>query len=182
MVTLSFSVTVLGSCSYHRSFSSIPNPKQIFRCMYAAALLWRWKFSVFPNSGQPETRWSKVLSNGHRICILPKSLSSSPPPPPLFSSLYSKLTCYCCTCTCTYPVVNERWGATDVATVSLHFILFSASLTVWQNFNPVHSAMLFSQRFFCRPLLLPLALFLVKSSWQALMILIHAQTTLTSVS
>ena len=24
-----------------------------------------------------------------------------------------------------------------------------------QNFNPVHSAMLFSQRFFCRPLLLP---------------------------
>ena len=123
--------------------------------MYAAALLWRSKFSVFPNSGQPETRWSKVLSNGHRICILPKSLSSSPPPPPLFSSLYSKLTCYCCTCTCTYPVVNERWGATDVATLSLHFILFSASLTAWQNFNPVHSAMLFSQRFFCRPLLLP---------------------------
>ena len=57
--------------------------------------------------------------------------------------------------TCTYPVVNDRWGATDVATLSLHFILFSASLTAWQNFNPVHSAMLFSQRFICRPLLLP---------------------------
>ena len=60
-----------------------------------------------------------------------------------------------CTCTCTYPVVNDRWGATDVANISLHFVLFSASLTAWQNFNPVHSAMLFSQRFFCRSLLLP---------------------------
>ena len=59
------------------------------------------------------------------------------------------------TCTCAYPVANDRWGATDVATLSLHFILFSASLTAWQNFNTVHSAMLFSQRFFCRPLLLP---------------------------
>ena len=48
-------------------------------------------------------------------------------------------------CTYTYPVV----------TLSLHFILFSASLTASQNFNPVHSALLFSQRFFCRPLLLP---------------------------
>ena len=51
--------------------------------------------------------------------------------------------------------VWSRWGATDVATLSLHFILFSASLTAWQNFNPVLLAMLFSQRFFCRPLLLP---------------------------
>ena len=51
--------------------------------------------------------------------------------------------------------VWSRWGATDVATLSLHFILFSASLTAWQNFNPVHPAMLFSQRLFCRPLLLP---------------------------
>ena len=33
-----------------------------------------------------------------------------------------------CTCTCTYPVVNDRWGATNVATLSLNFILFSASL------------------------------------------------------
>ena len=49
-------------------------------------------------------------------------------------------------CTCTY---------TSSCNLSLHFILFSASLTAWQNFNPVHSAMLFSQRFFCRPLLLP---------------------------
>ena len=40
----------------------------------------------------------------------------------------------------TYPVVNDRWGATGVATLfSLHFILFSASLTASQNFNPVHS-------------------------------------------
>ena len=54
-----------------------------------------------------------------------------------------------------YPVVNDRWGATDVATLSLHFILFSASLTASQNFNPVHSAMFFSQRFFWRPLFLP---------------------------
>ena len=51
--------------------------------------------------------------------------------------------------------VWSRWGATDVATLSLHFILFSASLTAWLYFNPVHLAMLFSQRFFCRLLLLP---------------------------
>ena len=55
----------------------------------------------------------------------------------------------------TYPVVNDRWGATDVATLSLHFILFSASLTASQNFNHVHSAMFFSQRFFWRPLFAP---------------------------
>ena len=85
-------------------------------------------------------------------------------------------------CTCTYPVVNDLWGATDVATLSLHFILFSASLTASQNFNPVHSAILFSQSFFCWPLLLPPCTVPVKSSWQALMILIHAQTTLTCVS
>ena len=47
-------------------------------------------------------------------------------------------------CTCTYPVVNDRLGATDIATLSLHFILFSASLTASQNFNLVHSAILFS--------------------------------------
>ena len=58
-------------------------------------------------------------------------------------------------CTCTYPVVNDRWGATDVASLPLHFILFSASLTASQNCNPVHSAILFSQHFFCRSLLLP---------------------------
>ena len=79
-------------------------------------------------------------------------------------------------CTCTYPVVNDLWGATDVATLSLHFILFSAFLTASQNFNPVHSAMLFSQRFFCRPLLLP------SCSVPCKIVLIHAQTTLTCVS
>ena len=60
IVTLSFSVTVLGSCSYHRSFTSMPNSLQIFQCMCAAALLWRWMYSVLASSGQPETRWSMV--------------------------------------------------------------------------------------------------------------------------
>ena len=41
MVTLSFSVTVLGSCSYHRSLTSMSNSLQIFQCMCAAALLCR---------------------------------------------------------------------------------------------------------------------------------------------
>ena len=58
MATLSFSVTVLGSCSYHRSFTSMSNSLQIFQCMCAAALLWRWMYSVLASSGQPETRWS----------------------------------------------------------------------------------------------------------------------------
>ena len=57
----------------------------------------------------------------------------------------------------TYPVVmvHDRWGAIDIATLSLHLILLSAYLRALQNFNPVHSEILFSQRFFCRPLLLP---------------------------
>ena len=50
---------------------------------------------------------------------------------------------------------SDRWGTMDLATLSLHLILFSASLTALQNFNPVHSEILFSQRFFCEPLLLP---------------------------
>ena len=62
IVTLSFQVTVLGSCSYHRSFTSMPNSLQIFQCMCAAALLWRWMYLVFASSGQPETRWSMVSS------------------------------------------------------------------------------------------------------------------------
>ena len=56
MVTLYFSVTVFSSCSYHRSFTSMPNSLQIFQCMCAAALLWRWMYSVLASSGQPETR------------------------------------------------------------------------------------------------------------------------------
>ena len=60
IVTLSFSVTVLGSCSYHRSFTSMPNSLQIFQCMCAAALLWRWMYSVLTSSGHTETRWSMV--------------------------------------------------------------------------------------------------------------------------
>ena len=39
IVTLSFQVTVLGSCSYHRSFTSMPYSLQIAQCMCAAALL-----------------------------------------------------------------------------------------------------------------------------------------------
>ena len=49
---------------------------------------------------------------------------------------------------------GDRWGATDLQTLSLHLTLFSDSLRVSQNFNPVYSKMLFSKRFFCRPLLL----------------------------
>ena len=60
MVTLSFSVTALGSCSYHRSFTSIPNSLQIFQCMCAVVLCWRCMYSVLASSGQPETRWSMV--------------------------------------------------------------------------------------------------------------------------
>ena len=42
MVTLSFSVIVLGSCSCHRSFTSKPNYLQIFQYICSAALLRRW--------------------------------------------------------------------------------------------------------------------------------------------
>ena len=62
IVTLSFLVTTLGSCSYHHSFTSMPNSLQIFKCMCAAALLWRWMYLVLASSGQPETRWSMVSS------------------------------------------------------------------------------------------------------------------------
>ena len=50
---------------------------------------------------------------------------------------------------------GDRWGATDLQTLSLHLTLFSDSLRVSQNFNPVYSQILFSKRFFCRPLRLP---------------------------
>ena len=62
IVTLSFLVTALGSCSYHHSFTSMPNSLQIFQCMCAAVLLWRWMYLVLASSGQPETRLSMVLS------------------------------------------------------------------------------------------------------------------------
>ena len=53
LVTLSFSVTVLGSCSYHHSFTSMPNSfLQIFQCMCTAALLWQWMYSILASSGQ----------------------------------------------------------------------------------------------------------------------------------
>ena len=69
IVTLSFSVRVLGSCSYHRSFTSMPNSLQIFQYMCAAALLWRWIYSILASSGQPETRWSVVSSKRHIVYI-----------------------------------------------------------------------------------------------------------------
>ena len=56
---------------------------------------------------------------------------------------------------------GDRWGARDLSTLSLHMILFSHSLWASQNFNPVHSEMLFSQRFFCRPFLPPCKIVLV---------------------
>ena len=66
IVTLSFLVTALGSCSYHHSFTSMPNSLKIFQCMCAAALLWRWMYLVLASSGQPETRWSMVSSKWSR--------------------------------------------------------------------------------------------------------------------
>ena len=51
IVTLSFSVTVLGSCSYHRSFTSMPNSLQIIQCVCAAALLRRRMYSVLASQG-----------------------------------------------------------------------------------------------------------------------------------
>ena len=44
------------------SFTLVPNSSQILQCMCAAALLWRWMYSVLASSGQPETRWSMVSS------------------------------------------------------------------------------------------------------------------------
>ena len=96
--------------------------------------------------------------------------------------MFHNLCYFSCSCTSTYPIVNDRWGTTDIATLSLHLILFSASLTALQNFNPVHSEILFS---IVGPFFSLLALFLqflVKLSLQALMILIHSQITLTCVS
>ena len=85
---------------------------------------------------------------------------------------------------CTYPVVmvHDRWDATGIATLSLHLILLSASLRALQNFNPATQRYYSPNASFVGPFFSLLALFLVKSSWQALMILIHAQTTLTCVS
>ena len=71
VVTLSFSLTVLGSFSYHRSFTSMSNSLQIFQCMCAAALLWRWIYSVLASSGQPETKWSmQSRRKDHTVYIL----------------------------------------------------------------------------------------------------------------
>ena len=63
---------------------------------------------------------------------------------------------------CTLPLSHSHddcWSVTNLATPSLHLILFSASLKTLPNFNSVHSEILFSQCFFCRPLLLPACTF-----------------------
>ena len=62
LVTLSFSVAVVGSYSYHHSFTSIPNSLQIVQCMCAAAFLWRCMYAVLNSSGKPVTRWPMVPS------------------------------------------------------------------------------------------------------------------------
>ena len=49
-----------------------------------------------------------------------------------------------------------RWGTTDnFATSFLHFSLFSTALWDLPNSRPVHSLMLSSHLFLCRPCLLP---------------------------
>ena len=77
-----------------------------------------------------------------------------------------------------------RWGATDIATLSLHFILYSDSLRASRRktSKPVHQRCFAPNVSFVGPFFSLLALFLVKSSWQGLVILIHAQTILTCVS
>ena len=62
MVTQSFAVAVVGSYSYHHSFTSIPNSLQIVQCMCAAAFLWRCLCTVLNSSGKPVTRWPMVPS------------------------------------------------------------------------------------------------------------------------
>ena len=62
-----------------------------------------------------------------------------------------------CTCTCLHKHLSRsQWPLDRHGRCNpLPPFLFSASLTESQNFNPLHSAILFSQRFFCRSLLLP---------------------------
>ena len=62
MVTQSFAVAVVGSYSYHHSFTSIPNSLQIVQCMCAAAFLWRCMCTVLDSSEKPVTRWPMVPS------------------------------------------------------------------------------------------------------------------------
>ena len=61
MVTLSFLVTALGSCSYNHLFASIPNSLQIFQC--AAALLWRLTYSVYVSLSKKVFLGPKVVVN-----------------------------------------------------------------------------------------------------------------------
>ena len=75
---------------------------------------------------------------------------------------------------------GDCWGTMNLATLSLPLILFSASLRVLQN-CPLRD-IYFPNASFVGPFFSLLALFLVKLSWRALLILIRAQTTFTCVS
>ena len=57
---------------------------------------------------------------------------------------------------------DDHWGATDSPSVSLQLTLFSDSLRVFQNLNPVQSKMLFPSRYFAFLCLSFFALFLVR--------------------
>ena len=75
-----------------------------------------------------------------------------------------------CTCTCTYSVVNDRWGATTLQPSP-------SSLFCFQLLLQHHKTSTLSIQRYCSPnassvgpFFSLLALFLVKSSWQTLMI------------
>ena len=78
---------------------------------------------------------------------------------------------------------NHHGSATDLATLSLLIFLFSDNLRARENFNPGQSLMrCYSPNPSFVGLFFPLlALFLVKLSWQTMLILIHAHRT-TSIS
>ena len=77
---------------------------------------------------------------------------------------------------------GDRWGVTDLATLSLHLTLFSDSLRASQTSTLSTPRCYSPNASFVGLFFSLLALFLVKLSWQALLVLIHAQTILTCVS
>ena len=86
---------------------------------------------------------------------------------------------------CTYPVVMVTVGAARTyqpfPSIGFCFQLLLARAS--QHFNPVHSEIILPMTLLLSaPSSLSWHWFLVKLSWQALMILIHAQTTSTCVS
>ena len=80
---------------------------------------------------------------------------------------------------------EDRWGTTDdFATSVLHLSLFSTALWDFANTRPVHSLMLLSHLFFCRPCRLspPLSLHLARWFWPDQMNGKHDHTTAVCVS